>query len=76
MDIVKFKPTVYIISDGERRAVVNGQVFENLEYSWDDIIEVDDYIVNIHELCNMIDEQEEEINEEDLMPVEEDSSPL
>ena len=84
--LVKFKdgtliksynnPTVYIISDGERRAVVNGQVFENLEYSWEDIIEVDGYIVNIHELGSMIDEQEEEIDEEELMPVEENSSPL
>ena len=85
-DLVKFKdgvlikgktdPTVYIISDGQRRPVVNGQVFENLEYDWDDIIEVEDYIVNIHELGSIIDEQEEEITEEELMPTDETSKPL
>lgn len=85
-ELVKFKDgtlikslndsAVYIISDQKRRAVVNGQIFENLEYSWNDIIEVDDYIVNIHELGDIIDEEKKEINEEELMPVEEDSSPL
>lgn len=85
-DLVKFKdgtlikskhdPTVYIISDGERRAVVNGQVFEDLEYSWDEIIEVDEYIVNIHELGNIIDDLEEEIDDSELMPSNQDSKPL
>jgi hypothetical protein len=85
-DLVKFKdgtlikshnnPTVYIISDGERRAVVSGQVFEDLEYSWSEIIEVDAYVVNIHKLGNIIDESAEEISEEDLMPTDEDSQPL
>jgi len=85
-DLVKFKdgtlikgktdPAVYIISDGQRRPVVNGQTFENLEYSWDDILEVDDYILTIHELGDLIDESKEEITEEELLPVDETSNPL
>jgi hypothetical protein len=85
-DLVKFKdgtliksqdsPAVYIVSDGERRAIVSGQVFEDLEYSWSDIIEVDESIVNIHKLGNLLDEQEEEINIEELMPTDETSQPL
>jgi len=85
-DLVKFKdgtliksktdPAVYIISDGQRRPVVNGQTFEDLEYSWEDILEVDDYILTLHELGDIIAESSEEILEEELRPVDETSNPL
>ena len=72
----KINNAVYIISDGQRRPVVSGKVFENLEYTWEDIIEVDDYVVNIHELGSVIEEQEEAIIEEELMPIDEVGNPL
>ena len=85
-NLVKFKDgtlikshddsAVYIISDGNRRAIISGQVFEDLKYSWDEILEVDETIVNIHELGNLIEESVEEIDETELMPTDETSQPL
>lgn len=67
---------VYIISDGERCPIVNGDVFEDLDYDWSDIIEVSDELVNIHELGSIIESEEEEILPEDLLPIDEESKPL
>jgi len=72
----KTNSTVYIISDGQRRPIVNGETFEDLEYNWEDIIEVDDNVINLHELGSIIEEQAEIIMEGELMPADENSSPL
>ncbi len=72
----KINSAVYIISDGKRRPIINAQVFKELGYDWQDIIEVDDAVLNIHELGEAIKEQEENINAEELMPINQNSNPL
>jgi hypothetical protein len=47
-------PTVYVISDGKRRPIASGKVFEKLGYKWDNIIETSSRAVYVHELGEAI----------------------
>jgi len=40
-------PAVYVISNGQRRPIQSGKIFEELGYSWDNIIEEDEKVLNI-----------------------------
>jgi len=42
--------TVFVVSNGMRRPIVSGQVFEQLGYSWKRIIYTSDAAVNLHPL--------------------------
>jgi len=46
---------VYIISDGTRRPVISGEAFEKLGYSWDNIHEVPQSVVDLHLLGDPLD---------------------
>lgn len=48
------KPNVYVISDGFRRPIISGEVFENLGYKWDNIISTSQKAVDIHPLGEVI----------------------
>ncbi len=48
-------PAVYVIADGKKRAVVSGEVFEKLGYRWEDIIEVPQHVVALHEAGSPLD---------------------
>lgn len=41
-------PTVYIISNGEKRAIPTEQVFNQLGYKWENIIKTTDKILTLH----------------------------
>lgn len=47
-------PAVYVISEGKRRPVSSGQVFENLGYLWDNIVVTNNTAIEIHPLGDMI----------------------
>jgi len=48
------KSTVYKIEDGKKRPIFNGEVFENLGFSWDDVVEVND--LNSYEVGEILDQ--------------------
>lgn len=43
-------PNVYFISNGLKRLIVSGEVFESLGYKWKNIIEVPQNVLDLHEL--------------------------
>ncbi|HLD30814.1 MAG TPA: hypothetical protein VJB41_01260 [Patescibacteria group bacterium] len=47
-------PTVYIISNGEKRAIPTEQVFNQLGYKWKNIIKTTDKILTLHPLGSPI----------------------
>ena len=47
--------SVYIISDGRRRPVISGEAFEKLGYSWDNIHEVPQSVVDLHPIGDPLD---------------------
>ncbi len=68
--------SVYIISEGKRRPIYSAEVFENLGYFWKDIIELSENVLLIHELGDIVEETEQDILEEELLPEEQESNPL
>lgn len=48
-------PAVYIISAGKRRPVVSAEAFEKLGYNWNDIKEVPQKVVDLHEIGDPLD---------------------
>lgn len=49
--------TVYVISNGMRRPIVSGKIFEELGYSWDDIVTVPQSVVDLHPLGDMVSDE-------------------
>jgi len=47
-------PAVYVISQGLKRAIISGTVFEELGYSWDDIISIPQKVLDLHPLGEII----------------------
>lgn len=47
-------PAVYVISQGTRRPISSGEVFEELGYKWEDIISVPQSVINLHTLGELI----------------------
>ena len=43
-------PAVYVISDGERRPITSGEVFESMGWQWDNIQLIDDATLELHPL--------------------------
>lgn len=43
-------PTVYVISDGDRRPIISGEVFESMGWKWEQIISVDQKTLDLHPL--------------------------
>ena len=41
-------PTVYVVADGEKRAITSEQTFLDYGYSWNNIIFVNDDVLNLH----------------------------
>lgn len=71
-------PAVYVISNGQRRPIASGRVFEALGYKWENIITADQKIVEaLHPLGEIIDigqdDDAEEIEEGSLVKM--DGSP-
>ncbi|MEA2064929.1 MAG: hypothetical protein U9O66_01360, partial [Patescibacteria group bacterium] len=48
-------PTVYIISNGFKRPIASGEIFEELGYKWKDIIQVSERVLEIHPIGKEID---------------------
>ncbi len=48
-------PSVYVISNMKRRAVLSGEAFIDLGYSWDNMIETTDEAIDLHLLGSPID---------------------
>ncbi|MBU1165065.1 hypothetical protein KKA15_05935 [Patescibacteria group bacterium] len=48
------EPAVYVISEGKRRPIISGDVFESLGYSWRNIIITSPNAVGIHPLGEVI----------------------
>ncbi len=46
---------VYVISGGMKRAIVSGSTFEQLGYSWDDILSVPDSVLRLHPTGEVLD---------------------
>lgn len=44
------EPTVYVLSDGARRAIVDEQTFTSFGWEWGDILTVSDVVVTLHPL--------------------------
>jgi len=47
-------PAVYVISNGQRRPIASGAIFEELGYSWDDIVAVPQKVVDLHPLGSLV----------------------
>jgi hypothetical protein len=47
-------PTVYVISNGERRPIPTEEVFNSLGYKWENIVKVPDKILSLHLLGSPI----------------------
>ena len=47
-------PTVYIISENERRAITSAEVFTSFGWSWDDIIVVPQVVLDMHDVGDPI----------------------
>lgn len=56
----KHKPTVFVISNGQRRPISSGEVFERLGYSWKRIIRTNDAALDIHPLGEAVSAPAEE----------------
>lgn len=50
----KDKPEVYVISNGQRRAIADEETFENLGYKWSNIITTTQKILNLHPLGDQL----------------------
>jgi len=48
------KPDVYVISDGKRRPIISGEVFESLGYQWENLIVTSQQAVDIHPLGELV----------------------
>lgn len=48
------EPAVYVVSQGLRRPIISGAVFEELGYSWDDLISVPVQVLDIHPLGEIV----------------------
>ena len=59
-------PAVYIIDNKKRRPIISGKVFEDLGYSWDNVIAVPDKILNLYEKG----EQIKEIFNEEILDID------
>ncbi|MDD3285002.1 MAG: hypothetical protein PHZ07_05400 [Patescibacteria group bacterium] len=75
--LVKFynKTDVYVISEGKKRAIISGEIFESLGYKWSDVITVDDDVLNLHITGDVVSSSIENINPDELLPQDE-SQPL
>lgn len=69
------KPDVYVISEGRKRAIVSGEIFESLGYKWDDVVTVSDEVLNLHTTGDVVSSSIENINPDELLPQDE-SQPL
>lgn len=49
-------PAVYVISNGMRRPIASGKVFEDLGYKWDNVINTTQQAVEIHPLGDILGE--------------------
>lgn len=59
-------PSVYVISNGQRRPITSGLVFETLGYKWKNVIKVDKKVLlALHPLGDMIDIGEESLEIEE-----------
>ncbi|MGC9048823.1 MAG: hypothetical protein ACP5IX_01205 [Patescibacteria group bacterium] len=47
--------TVYVISRGKRRPIINPETFEALGYLWENILTVPDNVLNIHPIGEILD---------------------
>jgi len=47
-------PTVYVVSEGEIRAIASEQVFTSFGWSWDDILTVSQTALNLHRIGDSI----------------------
>lgn len=47
---VKNAPQVYVISEGKKRLIANGETFESLGYKWKNIFDVPQNILDLHPL--------------------------
>lgn len=47
-------PTVYVISNGERRPIPNEEIFNSLGYKWENVIKTTDKILSLHVLGSPI----------------------
>lgn len=69
--------SVYVISNGERRPILSGQIYEDLGFKWENIIEIDEKILNaLHPLGEPIDigEEKEELKEGTLVKLADKTS--
>ena len=48
------KNTVYVISEGKRLPIFNSRIFQNMKYSWDNIIVVTEETLAVHPLGQTI----------------------
>lgn len=69
------KTDVYVISEGKKRPIVSGEIFESLGYKWSDIVSVSDDVLNQHTTGDVVTSSIENINPDDLLPQDE-SQPL
>ena len=58
------EPAVYVISDGERRPILSGEVFENMGWQWENIVTTDAATLELHPLGEPV--AGETIDEEDV----------
>ena len=47
-------PTVYVISDGKRRAIIDEETFTTLGYAWEDILVTDAASIEVHQPGSLI----------------------
>ncbi len=58
-------PAVYVISDGQRRPIIDGRIFESLGYKWENVVSLDQKILEtLHPLGDVIDIGQEDSAEE------------
>ena len=66
---------VYFVSDGVRKPIISAEIFEQLGFSWSDVVVVSDEILNLNKIGDSINIILENINEDELLPAQE-SHPL
>lgn len=71
----KNSASVYFISNGARRPILNEEVFKQLGFSWGDIITVSEDLISLNQIGDQIELIQENITSEELLPQQE-SHPL
>lgn len=47
-------PAVYVISNGKKRAITSGKVFEGLGYKWENVITISNRLIDLYEIAEPI----------------------